>query len=57
MIEDIEFNRQPNSCIENQVIGENQTKEIDQNDILDDPFVKRAGELFNPSKIIIKSKI
>jgi DNA polymerase-3 subunit gamma/tau len=57
MIEDIEFNRQPNSCIENQVIGENQTKEIDQNDILDDPFVKRAGELFHPSKIIIKSKI
>ncbi len=56
MIEEIEFNT-PNSCIENQVVGENQTKEIDQNDILDNPFVKRAGELFDPAKIIIKSKI
>ncbi len=56
IMEDIEFNT-PNSCIENQVIGNNETKEIDQNDILEDPFVKRAGELFDPSKIIIKSKI
>ncbi len=55
-IEEVKFNT-PNSCIENQVIGENRTKEIDQNDILEDPFIKRAGELFEPSKIIIKSKI
>ncbi len=49
--------RVSNSCIENQVVGENRIKEIDQNDILEDPFIKKAGELFEPSKIIIKSKI
>jgi len=42
------------SCVENQIIGE-ASKESDN--ILEDPFVKRATELFEPSKIVVKSKI
>ena len=63
MIEDVEFTQQEeeapsigNSCVENQVIAE-ASKEIDRGNILEDPFVKKAGELFEPSKIIVKSKV
>ncbi len=64
MIEDVEFtnnekepeNCTTNSCIEKQVVGE-ESKEIDRGNILEDPFVKKAGELFEPSKIIVKSKV
>ena len=60
MMEDVEFEKkeQPitNSCIEKQVVGE-ESKEVDRGNILDDPFVKKAGELFEPSKIIVKSKV
>ena len=64
MIEDIEFNTttespeesMTNSCIEKQVVGE-ESKEIDRGNILEDPFIKKAGELFEPSKIIVKSKV
>ena len=45
-----------NSCIEKQVVGE-ESKEIDRGNILEDPFIKKAGELFEPSKIIVKSKV
>jgi DNA polymerase-3 subunit gamma/tau len=46
-----------NSCVANQVLGEDRSKEIDSSNILEDPFIKKAGELFEPSKIIVKSKI
>ncbi|HIP59465.1 MAG TPA: DNA polymerase III subunit gamma/tau [Campylobacterales bacterium] len=58
MIEDVEFQKeeQPtDSCIANQVVSS--TNEIDANDILENEFVKKAQELFEPKKIIIKSKI
>ncbi len=62
MIEEQEFQKpqeeacSTNSCIEKQVVGE-ESKEIDRGNILEDPFVKKAGELFEPSKIIVKSKV
>jgi DNA polymerase-3 subunit gamma/tau len=61
MIEDIEFTKEQqevstNSCIEKQVVGQ-ESKEIDSGDILENPFIKKAGELFEPSKIIVKSKV
>jgi len=64
MMEDVEFTQNEetpdesmtNSCIEKQVVGE-ESKEIDRGNILEDPFVKKAGELFEPSKIIVKSKV
>ena len=45
-----------NSCIEKRVVGE-ESKEIDRGNILEDPFIKKAGELFEPSKIVVKSKV
>ncbi len=45
------------SCIANQTIGSTENKEIDGSNILEDPFVKKAGELFEPSRIIVKSKV
>jgi DNA polymerase-3 subunit gamma/tau len=60
MIEDVELEEATqnigNSCVENQVIAQ-ESKEIDRGNILEDPFVKKAGELFEPSKIIVKSKV
>jgi DNA polymerase-3 subunit gamma/tau len=58
MIEDVEFNEEDknsDSCISNSVV--NSTNEIDSNDILEHDFVKKAQELFDPKKIIIKSKV
>ena len=43
------------SCVANSVIGE--TKEIDPSTILENPFVKKATQLFQPTKIYIKSKV
>ncbi len=55
--EDIENPDPSDSCISNQTIGESENKEIDPDNILENPFVKRAGELFEPSRIIVKSKV
>ena len=58
MVEDIEFKEEEknsDSCIANHVTGS--SNEIDSNDILEHDFVKKAKELFDPKKIIIKSKI
>ncbi len=44
-----------NSCVSEQVI--NSTNEIDPENIMDHKFVKKAQELFEPSKIIVKSKV
>jgi DNA polymerase-3 subunit gamma/tau len=46
---------QGSSCVENQVIGA--SREIERTDILEDPFVQKAKELFEPSKIVVKSKV
>ncbi len=46
----------PTSCIEEQVVGESQMEQKEEN-ILDDPFVKKAQELFEPSRIVVKSKV
>jgi len=43
------------SCVANTVIGD--TKELDPNNILENDFVKKATELFDPKKIIVKSKV
>ena len=45
------------SCIATQTVGSSEDKEIDGENILENPFVKKAGELFEPSRIIVKSKI
>lgn len=59
MIEDVEFQKEEekvtDSCIANQVV--NSTNEIDANDIMENDFVKKAKELFEPKKIIVKSKV
>lgn len=58
MIEDIEMREEKptsDSCITSQTMGE--TKEIDPESILENPFVKKAGELFQPSRIVVKSKV
>ena len=47
----------PSSCVANEVIGKSDIKELEAENILDDPFVKKATELFEPSKIVVKSKI
>jgi hypothetical protein len=54
--EEEEPENQGSSCVENQVIGQS-SKEIDKGDILEDPFVQKAKELFEPSKIVVKSKV
>jgi DNA polymerase-3 subunit gamma/tau len=62
MIEEVEFQKKEeptesptDSCISNQVV--NSTNEIDSDDIMDNEFVKKAQELFEPKKIIVKSKV
>jgi hypothetical protein len=47
---------QPSSCIENQIVGNTPLKTKSEN-ILEDPFIERAKELFDPSRIVVKSKI
>ena len=43
------------SCVASAVIGEKE--EIEPDNILENPFVKKAQELFEPKKIIVKSKV
>ncbi len=45
------------SCVANQVMGKDTQKELERENILEDPFVKKATELFEPSKIVVKSKV
>ncbi len=54
---EIENPHPADSCIASQTIGDSEKSEIDGNNILEDPFVKKAGELFEPSRIIVKSKV
>lgn len=54
---EVENSHPADSCIANQTIGSTENKEIDGDNILEDPFVKKAGELFEPSRIIVKSKV
>jgi DNA polymerase-3 subunit gamma/tau len=55
--EEIENPHPTDSCIANETIGNTEKSEIDGSNILEDPFVKTAGELFEPSRIIVKSKV
>ncbi len=43
------------SCVSNEVASSD--NEIDKDDIMQNEFVKKAQELFEPSKIIVKSKV
>ncbi len=52
MIEEMQ-NPPSNSCIASHI----QSKELNGSDILENPFIKKAKELFSPTKIIIKQKI
>ncbi len=54
---EVENENPADSCIANQTIGKSENQEIDGENILENPFVKKAGELFEPSRIIVKSKI
>ncbi len=56
-IKDTQTDTPTDSCIANQTIGDNNKNEINGDNILEDPFIKTAGELFEPSRIIVKSKI
>ncbi len=47
--------KKTDSCISNEVVTSD--NEIDKDDIMQNEFVKKAQELFEPSKIIVKSKI
>ena len=53
----VENEHPADSCIASQTVGNSENKEIDGENILENPFVKKAGELFEPSRIIVKSKI
>lgn len=53
----IENGHPADSCIANQTIGSTEKEEVDGENILENPFVKKAGELFEPSRIIVKSKV
>lgn len=59
MIEAVEFDesqkKNSDSCIANQVASS--TNEINSDDIMEHNFVKKAQELFEPTKIIVKSKV
>ncbi|HIP14629.1 MAG TPA: DNA polymerase III subunit gamma/tau [Sulfurimonas autotrophica] len=55
MVEDVDVNNA--SCVTGNCSAEEPSKEIDVKDILNDPMVKKAQELFAAKKIIIRSKI
>ena len=55
MVEDIDFNNA--SCVTGNCSEEETSKEIDVQDILNDPMVKKAQELFAPKKIVIRPKV
>ena len=52
MIEDVESSSS-NSCIASHM----PSKELNGQDILENPFVKKAKDLFSPTKIIIRQKV
>ncbi len=55
MMEDIETkDPSSSSCIASDL---SQTKELNGKDILNDPFIQKAKELFNPTRIVIKQKV
>ena len=56
MIENVEFDTpQSESCATGALLSKE--KEIDVKEILNDPFIKKAGELFEPKKIEIHPKV
>ncbi len=55
MVEDVDFNNA--SCVTGNCSAEEPSKEIDVKDILNDPMVKKAQELFSAKKIVIRSKV
>ncbi|WP_300369126.1 DNA polymerase III subunit gamma/tau [Hydrogenimonas sp.] len=55
MIEDIDCNS--SGCITGNCTEPEGSKEYDAKDILNDPMVKRAQELFGAKKIVIRSKV
>ena len=56
MIENIEFeSEQSESCATGAMMAKE--REIDVKEILNDPFIKRAQELFEPRKIEIHPKV
>ena len=55
MVEDVDFNSA--SCVTGNCSAEEPSKEIDVKDILNDPMVKKAQELFAAKKIVIRSKV
>ncbi|WP_201354070.1 DNA polymerase III subunit gamma/tau [Hydrogenimonas urashimensis] len=55
MIEDIDCNSA--GCVTGNCSEEEPSREYDAKDILNDPMVKRAQELFGAKKIVIRSKV
>jgi len=55
MVEDVDVNNA--SCVTGNCSAEEPSKEIDVKDILNDPMVKKAQELFNAKKIVIRPKV
>ncbi len=53
--EDMSEESNGSSCVANQVVGN--TKEEDPQNLLEHPFVKTAKELFDPKRIVVKSKV
>jgi DNA polymerase-3 subunit gamma/tau len=53
--EAVEVSEKKETPVENQIIAE--SREVERGDILEDPFVQKAKELFEPSKIVVKSKV
>ena len=53
--EEISEENSGSSCVANQVIGE--SKEENPQNLLEHPFVKAATELFDPKRIVVKSKV
>jgi hypothetical protein len=45
----------PDRCISNHTVSS--SNKIDRDNIMENEFVKRAQELFEPQKIIVKSKV
>jgi len=46
---------QSSSCVADNVVGEKE--ELNPQNLLEDPFVTKAQELFQPKKIIVRSKV
>lgn len=56
--EEFHANEQSSGAMEDIEMKEKDKKdEVDSNDIMQNPFVQKATELFSPTKIIVKSKV